>query len=362
MLRLRHKLRAVAAFAWGVFFASGSVSAAAPPAADPLAEEIARWSAYVKDSKRTDEMWTQLKGGIVPLLTRSEEAFKAGRRELALHRLAYAMTSLSAARWADDRPEADGNDIQKFETEWASSGKALAADMRALSPSSFDGITPALTRAIAEAAAPQVKVYYDASLEYGRNTMAGSGFYYVGLARAERDLIAFCRRLSSQTAAPARRLPARSLDAELESLETEFLAAYRPPASIDKHSDFISSAAALKEARELNAAGLHYGALLRYLQSVQRLSTLRGTAPALDPEALAAKLKESAARVAAAGFDPSLARLFLETAESEGAGPIASAIVADVLPRYFAALEPARALPPKPAPRATVTLVRWPYT
>jgi hypothetical protein len=62
------------------------------------------------------------------------------------------------------------------------------------------------------------------------------------------------------------------------------------------------------------------------------------------------------------GVDPSLARLFLETAESEGAGPIASAIVADVLPRYFAALEPARALPPRPAPRATVTLVRWPYT
>jgi len=33
-----------------------------------------------------------------------------------------------------------------------------------------------------------------------------------------------------------------------------------------------------------------------------------------------------------------------------------------VLPRYFAALEPAIPEAPKTAPRATVTLVRWPYT
>src|SRR5262249_29785164 len=37
-------------------------------------------------------------------------------------------------------------------------------------------------------------------------------------------------------------------------------------------------------------------------------------------------------------------------------------VATDVLPRYFAALEPARPAPRLPAPRATVTLVRWPYT
>jgi hypothetical protein len=37
-------------------------------------------------------------------------------------------------------------------------------------------------------------------------------------------------------------------------------------------------------------------------------------------------------------------------------------LVADVLPRYFAALEPARPAPSRPAPKVTVTLVRWPYT
>jgi hypothetical protein len=65
--------------------------------------------------------------------------------------------------------------------------------------------------------------------------------------------------------------------------------------------------------------------------------------------------------------DHSLGRLFLETAQSEattanGEGN-AAAIVADVLPRYFRALEPARAQPPPPpAAQVTITLVRWPYT
>ncbi|HSB35256.1 MAG TPA: hypothetical protein VLH41_00160, partial [Thermoanaerobaculia bacterium] len=62
-------------------------------------------------------------------------------------------------------------------------------------------------------------------------------------------------------------------------------------------------------------------------------------------------------------------RLFLEAAQAdvEAARPgktadAAQAIAADILPRYFAALAPARPEPPKPAPAVTVTLVRWPYT
>jgi hypothetical protein len=41
---------------------------------------------------------------------------------------------------------------------------------------------------------------------------------------------------------------------------------------------------------------------------------------------------------------------------------VAQAIAFDVLPRYLAALEPARPEPARPQPRFTVTLVRWPYT
>ena len=68
-------------------------------------------------------------------------------------------------------------------------------------------------------------------------------------------------------------------------------------------------------------------------------------------------------------MDHSLGAIFLEAAEADLAATAADAkpadaiaVAQDVLPRYFAALEPERPQPPAPTPRVTVTLVRWPYT
>jgi hypothetical protein len=169
--------------------------------------------------------------------------------------------------------------------------------------------------------------------------------------------VAFYRKLSEPTSRQAP--PVRALHGEMDALEGELLAAYRPPASIEKHGKFIGASSTLKEARELDAAGLRYGALLRYLQAARQLAAIRGTAP-LEAQALAGRIREWDARLSAGTVDHSLGRLFLESAQS-GADD-AGAVVQDVLPRYFAALEPARPEPPGPAPKVTVTLVRWPYT
>ena len=74
-----------------------------------------------------------------------------------------------------------------------------------------------------------------------------------------------------------------------------------------------------------------------------------------------------AERLSAGDVDHSLGRLFLERAqEALAASPpdvaTAGPIAAHVLPRYFEALQPGRPEPPRPEPRLTVTLVRWPYT
>src|SRR5256885_2065184 len=80
-------------------------------------------------------------------------------------------------------------------------------------------VARAAVRAIGEAALPQIRNYYEASLEYGRNTMPDSGFFYIGLARAQRELIALCRSLSQPSAlAPP---PLRALDRELDALDGE---------------------------------------------------------------------------------------------------------------------------------------------
>jgi hypothetical protein len=217
---------------------------------------------------------------------------------------------------------------------------------------------------LAEAAGAQVKVYYDASVDYGRSTTPDSGLYYLGAALAQKQWVGFLRGLSWP--APGAPPPVRPLAGEMDALETELLAAYRPPASIDRHRDFILASSALKEARELDAAGLSHGALLRYLQAVQRVAPLRASTGA-DAAATRARLQALAVRLGAGGIDHSIGTLFLEAAESDLAehpsdAALAGAVATDVLPRYFAALEPAAPRPPAQEPAVTVTLVRWPYT
>jgi len=322
-----------------------------PIAQDPLATEIARWSAFVRETESSDENWKDLKQGMEPAMARVEAALKDGRRLLALERLASVRMNLAGFAYVNSLPE-NKRGAADLDAEFA------RLEVLRAPGSTLEGVRPAAVRAEAEAALPQARNYYDTSLEYGRATMPWSGFFYLGVAQAQRDFVAFCRTLSERTDLEAP--PLRSLAPELDALEADLLKAYRPPASIDRHSEFIGASAALKEARELDAAGLRYGALLRYLQAAMRVFTLRADAPAPDPEGLPARLEALDTRLRTGKVDHSIGRLYLETAQANPA--FAEAIARDVLPRYFAALTPAPPSPKKPVPSVAVTLVRWPYT
>jgi len=377
-------------------------TAAAPN--DPLAAEIERWSSYLRTNPSTDELWIEVKQEAEPVMARAGEALRDGRRLLALQRLAAVRADLSAWHYLAGRPAAERKDDDGFEAAWTRMGKTLHADLGAPSRRALDGVRPAALRAIGEAALPQVKVFYEASLDYGRNTMPDDGVFYLGAALAQRELVAFCRTLagppfggtflgdsSGETPAglSSRRDPSvRDLRVEIDALEDDLLALYRPPASIDRHVEFIVAGSALKEARELNAAGLRYGALLRYLDAARRVVPLRAASSgAPDTVAIAQQLDGLETRLAAGDIDHSLGRLFLEIAQADLAAPapasgtapaapatdgkaastpppgaVAAAIAGDVLPRYFAALAPARPETPRPDARVTITMVRWPYT
>ena len=344
-----------------------ALAAEPPEAKDPLAAEIDRWSAHLQANTSTDETWTQVKGVAGPVLQGAQEALRDGRRQLALLRLATVRHYLSADRYLSGLPAGALSDGAGLETEWTRVGRVLRSDLGAVDSAALDGVRPASVRAIAEGAAPQVKVYYDASLEYGRNTVPRSGFFYIGIAQAQRELVSFCRALSQPSALAAP--PLRPLSPELDTLEGELLAAYRPPAAIERHGEFIAASSMLKEARELDAGGLRYGATLRYLQAALRLAPLHSSGKPLEAAALAKRLQELETLLSSGGVDHSIGRLFLEAAQADvkAAQPgktadAAQAIASDVLPRYFAALAPARPEPANPAPAVTVTLVRWPYT
>jgi hypothetical protein len=334
---------------------------------DSVAAEIGRWSTFVSRHPPGDDDWKQVKGVAEPVLARARQALAAGRPLYALNRLAAARTYLAASAYVEGLSAGGPIDSARFEAEWARMGATLGEGLRAPAPGAMAGIAPAALRALAEAALPQERILYEASLDYGRNTEPQYGVFYLGQAQSQKDFIAMARSLA--TPAGATEPPARDIEGELDSLETEVLAAYRPPASLDHHPEFIAVSAALKEARELDAAGLRLGALLRYLQAALRFDPLRAGAPPLDAPALRARLRELDERLSSGETDHSLGRMLLEIAqtESDAAGPdsvapAAAAIATDVLPRYFAALGPAPPRAASPPARATVTLVRWPYT
>jgi len=359
--------------------------ASKPPApADPLAAEIARWSNYLAthQAPQGDVFWPQIQAATTPVLTAAEKALSDGRRLLALQRLAAVQTNLAATVYVSEHTGPESRDEAAFVAEWERLGRELRAELGATAPGAFERVRPAAVRAMAEAAAPQIRAFYDAGLEMGKSIEPGEGLFYLGSARAQREFAAFCRTLPPATTAPFIGAPPRlrPLAHELDDLETKLLAAYRPPASVDRHGEFIAANSTLNEARELDAAGLRYGALARYLQAALRAFTLSSPPSAApDPAALADALRGFEKRLADPEVDHSIGRLFLESAQADlaaaaappgsgsatpppGKSVIAQTIADDVLPRYFAALGPAAPRPVPPAPAVTVPLVRWPYT
>lgn len=325
---------------------------------DPLVDDLAKWNAYLESVKNsTDEQQKQMTDGMAPILARADAALKEGHRELALQRLATARLYLAASEYVNSRPKSDRTDQASFEAEWKRAGTLLRDDLRPTAPNTFASLQPAAIRAQAEATQPQVRIFYDASLDYSRNTDPFAGLFYVGSAIAQKQLAALCRQLSTPTSKTPP--PVRAITSDIAALQHDLLLAYKPPASIDRHPEFIGASSLLKEARELDAGGLRYGALLRYLQAALRVAPLRAPAAA-DAATVAKRLDEFEARLSDGSVDHTLGRQFLDAARMDPAN--AAAIATEVLPRYFAAIGPAPAAARKITPVVTVTLVRWPFT
>jgi hypothetical protein len=349
--------------AWAIVSATAVAGCASAPRTDPLAQAIHERAVVLRDTSITDPLWREVAPGARSLVARAESALVRGDRELALEWLAQAWPDLEAVRFTMARPDSERQSLAAFEAEW----RREAAELLPATPPTLDGVTPADVRAQGEAALPPVREYYEASADYARSTSPGAGVFYLGAAHAQRSFAELCRSLSERSS--RRAPPVRPLRGELDALENALLAAYRPPASIELHPRFIEASSALKEARELDEAGFHHGALLRYLLAVQLASRVRGAPPSLSGDVLAARLREWRARLPATGVDHSIGRVFLERAEfdfaaapRESAHVAASAIVEHVLPAYVAALEPAKPATARPPAAITVTLVRWPYT
>ena len=132
---------------------------------------------------------------------RAAQALADGRRLVALNRMGAARSNVAAYEFVARQPALALTDTTGFAAAWVREGAALRALPPAV-PARARTLRPAAIRALAEAAIPQVRNYYDAGLEYGYSTQPEFGYFYIGVARAQREFFDLCVSLSEPTALP----------------------------------------------------------------------------------------------------------------------------------------------------------------
>jgi hypothetical protein len=324
---------------------------------DPIAQEIERWKNFLDTNDSTSENWVGIRDGSRPLLERAENALKANRKNLALHVLAATRTNLAAQKYVDEHHVTAATEMKALELEWNKVRNLLQSPEQ---PANFDRL-PASVRAVAETAFSEIKVYYDASLEYGKSTMPEYGFFYIGLSQGQLEFVRFLKQMDDQKSLETPKLP--GLKAQITALEDQLLGAYKPPASIDQHPNFIRASGLIKQAHELYATGYEFGALYRILYARQILSKITSPEKSITPEEVVQRTKAVTGRLDDSKTDHSLGWMFVELANEEPYnGETARSVFEEILPIYFASLQSAKETIVKETPSVTVTLVRWPYT
>lgn len=336
---------------------------------DPLAAAIARWEGKLRAAAQLDSETKSIYEAYGPLVGDAARALAQGQRWLALSRLERVWATLEATEYAAALPDADlSAGTRLLESEWQRFGSELGVRQRPGPRPAFE-LLPAAARAFAEVALAEMPVYYQSSLDYGRNTAPEYGLFYLGSALANRQFVTLVAGLEKRPATTLALRP-REITPEIAATRAELLRAYVPPQSIDQHSTFIRISALLKEADELTEQGSLYGALLRYLDGKARLARWLHPGRAISADEAALRAATFAARLRESPRDSTLQQLFLETAlfsaslpdPAAGGGELAAAIFEEVLPAFPALLGPAPPAPPERLAEATVTLVRWPYT
>ena len=333
-------------------------------AADAIRAEIAELEKSISRSAKPDP-------NFVASVSRAKGEIESGRIFAALYRLQSPfseseMRSYLASKSAISR-------LPQFETEWARAGKEISREDAGLDESRIAKL-PAAARALVEVNRAEGRVFYKSALLYGRETEAGNGLAYVGLAKGNLDFAAWVSSLAFEPAGPS---AARSPKSEIGELEQRVLQAYDRPGKPIPPGQFENINSKLKAAGELDRDGKFDGAVSQYLDAEFYFDLVSSEGrPAENLEALRRASREALGRMEGSATDQSLGRMIWELAEGnlaperDGSVPPEKLARAEVqlervLPRYFGLGEKAAAQRPAPdsgPAKVRITLVRWPYT
>lgn len=270
---------------------------------------------------------------------------QSGRVFLSLYYLQSLHLAVTTSGYHQSKAEVIKQGVDGFETEWQNLGRQLAIREKAFVPEL--GQTTAAAMALAQASLTNVRPYYQSGHLYGLNRSIDEGVYYLGRSSAYLDFALFCRQLNSER--PGVALKLNSLEAELQEMEAETLAAYKQSEDKDLRQ-FITTNVSLKSAADLNHEQRYFGALLKYLDACMALKLLKTNAPdQAQIELLKKQLAVFKQQLSAGDTDHSIGLIYWEmaqralqpSAEDEiSPDELRRAVVSinEVLPRYFKAI------------------------
>src|SRR5258707_8023651 len=327
-----------------------------------LESEAARIQRELRAMSEPDPDLKDSKDLIESFISHTSEALKARRYYLGLEELSRARVVLDGVHAVRDNQQTIAKGMPGFEGEWAKTAVAL----KSLNGNAVPPVdAPAVIAALAQSAQSKAIPVLDASHAYAAESDTRFGFYYLGSAKGAAAFADFCSSLRLAR----ERSPAllRSVSPELEHLQEKVVNAFRPPRSIERHSEFIRLNGALKLARELDAAKHYEGALYHYLDAVQQHAVLEMKAPSAAQRARVRKqIAALHDRLHGSDRDESVAELFVERAAAQleakqpnaNAWKSARAIVDGVMPAYFEVLKGPAELEENVRAQTTVTLIR----
>jgi hypothetical protein len=370
MKQERRRSWTAAATALLLLFAAAAFSESAGAESSGTAASVLQAeTAEIERLERSVARFSRPDPDLAEAIARARGELEAGHLYAALDRLQspFAQVAMRDYLFGKDAIRAPA----QFEAEWKGAGKALAREEAGLKEERLANL-PAAARALVEVNRAQSREFYRSAFLYGRQTNARNGLAYTGLAKGHLDFAVWTASLGFPPAAGESTPSPRS---RIQDLERRVLAAYDRPGTPSMPGWFNTINAALKTAKELDAAGRPEGALQQLLDAELFFAVVSAEgSPAPPLDALRRESSESHAAIGAAPGDQSMATMYWEIAEGnlepgpDGSVPAdrlkkASAVYESVLPRILrppveVAAERAAAVPAK----VRITLVRWPYT
>lgn len=330
-----------------------------------------------------------------PLRIEATQATERGRLLLAADRLGSAIVRTEATRLLTEYAGWENKGKETFQAEWKKVGQSVSVQLLPHSNRTSSPRRVRLFQAWISRDSAQVDAYHNAAQRFANTGSLPSAYQSLALARATATRVEFLARLpvrptTAESGPRDRHLDRKRILALLEEVELRLGILYAQTANREKASNFNRINANIGFARKLLDGGAIEGACLRALEA--KRDTLRFADNADEHEV---DLDEVYGRfqreLDIEEFDDSIGRFFLDSAAHSlarrGRDRIearreARVLLEEVLPAYSAlfrresmdsadASDPQRRKAPReesgdgqetPTRRATLTIVRWPYT